>query len=206
MKNGCLLKIKTMNTKLPVYPAVIATCLLGLVGLVLLWLRFSVSISTQSDTSSLSSAVPSELPTPDIVTSATSSVPTLVSKSTETVVQETPPVSPPDSTEGLRQGALRVSNQTNQPVRLALLARRIASGSRQPSYANPAHWDFAPMEGSGKGLVLSLPDGNLKLKTGDILVAFAQDGSRRYWGPYVVDETTLPVWNSQTSEWQLILR
>jgi hypothetical protein len=55
-------------------------------------------------------------------------------------------------------------------------------------------------------LILSLPQGNLKLKQGDILVAFAQDGSRRYWGPYVVGETTAPILNRKTSEWQLILQ
>ncbi|AUB41165.1 hypothetical protein COO91_07210 [Nostoc flagelliforme CCNUN1] len=106
------------------------------------------------------------------------------------------------------QGTLRMSNQTNQPVRLALLARQpIAkgSGTKQANYDVPAHWDFAPQEGSEKGLILSLPQNNLKLEKGDILVAFAQDGSRRYWGPYVVGETQLPKWNSQNREWQLVL-
>jgi hypothetical protein len=88
-------------------------------------------------------------------------------------------------------------------VRVALLAQNAAD--EQPNYLKPAHWDFAPGEGSRQGLILSLPDGDLKLKKGDILVAFAQDGSRRYWGPYVVGETTLPVRNSK-SEWQLILK
>jgi hypothetical protein len=37
-------------------------------------------------------------------------------------------------------------------------------------------------------------------------VAFAQDGSRRYWGPYVVGETSSPEWNPQTQEWQLVLQ
>ncbi|MEH1820497.1 MAG: hypothetical protein V7L31_15700 [Nostoc sp.] len=106
------------------------------------------------------------------------------------------------------QGTLRMSNQTNQPVRLALLARQsVAKGSsiKQTNYDVPAHWDFAPQEGSEKGLILSLPQNNLKLEKGDILVAFAQDGSRRYWGPYVVGETQLPKWNSQNKEWQLVL-
>ncbi|MEH2350228.1 MAG: hypothetical protein V7K55_19955 [Nostoc sp.] len=106
------------------------------------------------------------------------------------------------------EGTLRMSNQTNQPVRLALLARQsVAKGSstKQTHYDIPAHWDFAPQEGSEKGLVLSLPQNNLKLEKGDILVAFAQDGSRRYWGPYVVGETQLPKWNSQNREWQLVL-
>jgi len=106
------------------------------------------------------------------------------------------------------QGALRMSNQTNQPVRLALLARQSVakgSGSKQMNYDVPAHWDFAPQEGSDKGLILSLPQNNLKVEKGDILVAFAQDGSRRYWGPYVVGETQLPKWNSQSKEWQLVV-
>ena len=105
------------------------------------------------------------------------------------------------------QGTLRMSNQTNQPVRLALLARQSVAkgGTKQTNYDVPAHWDFAPQEGSDKGLILSLPQNNLKLEKGDILVAFAQDGSRRYWGPYVVGETQLPKWNSQNREWQLVL-
>ena len=106
------------------------------------------------------------------------------------------------------QGTLRISNQTNQPVRLALLARQSVakgSGTKQTNYDIPAHWDFAPHEGSEKGLILSLPQNNLKLEKGDILVAFAQDGSRRYWGPYIVGETQLPKWNSQNREWQLVL-
>ena len=107
-----------------------------------------------------------------------------------------------------QQGILRMSNQTNQPVRLALLARQSvakSSGTKQTNYDVPAHWDFDPQEGSEKGLILSLPQNNLKLEKGDILVAFAQDGSRRYWGPYVVGETQLPKWNSQNREWQLVL-
>ncbi|MDZ8080904.1 MAG: hypothetical protein RMY36_023735 [Nostoc sp. SerVER01] len=106
------------------------------------------------------------------------------------------------------RGTLRMSNQTNQPVRLALLAREsVAKGSSaaQTKYDVPAHWDFAPQEGNDKGLILSLPQNNLKLEKGDILVAFAQDGSRRYWGPYVVGETQQPKWNSQSKEWQLTL-
>ena len=62
------------------------------------------------------------------------------------------------------------------------------------------------MEGSNQGLILSLPQENLKLKKGDILTAFAQDGSRTYWGPYVVGETSSPVWEQQKAEWQLILQ
>ncbi|HYW20553.1 MAG TPA: hypothetical protein VE956_14830 [Nodularia sp. (in: cyanobacteria)] len=106
------------------------------------------------------------------------------------------------------QGNLRLSNQTDQPVRLALLARQPLvknSGDQKTQNDLPAHWDFDPQEGSQKGLILSLPDGNLKLETGDVIVAFAQDGSRRYWGPYVVGETSVPQWNNQNREWSLVL-
>jgi hypothetical protein len=105
------------------------------------------------------------------------------------------------------QGGLRMSNQTTTPVRLALLAKYTQQKNTKTAtnYNLPAHWDFAPQEGSAKGLMLSLPQGNLKLEKGDILVAFAQDGSRRYWGPYVVGETPEPAWNSQRQEWQLVL-
>ncbi|BAY79567.1 hypothetical protein NIES25_60520 (plasmid) [Nostoc linckia NIES-25] len=112
------------------------------------------------------------------------------------------------ATKAKDRGTLRMSNQTDQPVRLALLARESVakgSGAKEVKYDVPAHWDFAPQEGGDKGLVLSLPQNNLKVEKGDILVAFAQDGSRRYWGPYVVGETQLPKWNSQTKEWQLVL-
>jgi hypothetical protein len=106
-------------------------------------------------------------------------------------------------------GSLRMSNKTTQPVRLALLARQSSLKSATANKTKsdiPAHWDFAPEEGSDKGLLLSLPQGNLRLEKGDILVAFAQDGSRRYWGPYVVGETSSPQWNSQRQEWQLVLQ
>ncbi len=200
-----------MNTKLQVYPAVIVACLLGLVGLLLVWLRFSISIEpTPPETSLLPSSVPSQphkplasrqLP-PNAPKPPPSSVPTSATKPIEPVKQI--PVSSPEPIASL-QGALRVSNQTDQPVRIALTQHGTTSASK-PTYGNPAHWDFAPAEGSGNGLLLSLPDSNLKLKKGDILVAFAQDGSGRYWGPYVVGETALPVWNRQAAEWQLILK
>lgn len=102
------------------------------------------------------------------------------------------------------EGDLRISNQTEFPLRVALLHQ---SAAKTP-YSQPVHWDFAPGEGSAKGLKVSLPDPDqdLRLRPGDVLVAFAQDGSRRYWGPYVVGKTSLPVWNADASEWQLTLR
>lgn len=108
----------------------------------------------------------------------------------------TPVQPPPAATAG--QGSLRVSNRTEHPVRIALLATPAGD-------AEPVHWDFAPQEGSQNGLLLSLPAANLQLKPGDILVAFAQDGSRRYWGPYVVGKTALPEFDAGPSEWHLIL-
>jgi hypothetical protein len=119
-------------------------------------------------------------------------------------------------------GSLRVSNQTEFPLRVALLRRQggeaaigsdatpenatSENGTSSATFDQPVHWDFAPNEGRAKGLILSLPSGELQLQPGDVLVAFAQDGSRRYWGPYVVGETSLPAWNAATTEWQLILR
>ncbi|MGV0027106.1 hypothetical protein [Phormidesmis priestleyi] len=108
-----------------------------------------------------------------------------------------------------RQGTLRVSNRSDHPLRVALLSKQKMSapksGEASSEYAPPAHWDFAPDEGSSKGLVVSLPDRNVTLKKGDVVVAFAQDGSQRYWGPYVVGETNSPTWNSQQGEWELVL-
>jgi hypothetical protein len=117
-----------------------------------------------------------------------------------------------------RNGVLRVGNPTGYPVRVALLPKQeakqgsgkaesaIAQSEEPASYEVPAHWDFAPEEGGADGLLVSLPDRTLKLKKGDVLVAFAQDGSGRYWGPYVVDETAMPTWNPKAVEWQLILQ
>ncbi len=97
-------------------------------------------------------------------------------------------------------GALRVNNCTDRPVRLALLGK-----SSSQSYQKSIHWDLAPGEGSGRGLILSLPEEQLTLKSEDTLVIFSQDGSRLYWGPYVVEETSYPVWNQERLEWQLIV-
>lgn len=130
----------------------------------------------------------------------------------------------PNATPSAHQGRLRIANATEFPIRVALLARldalgsgAIASSNTSPSkpspsaadaaaYQAPAHWDFSPQEGGLRGMVVSLPGQQLQLRQGDILVAFAQDGSRRYWGPYVVGETDLPLWNSKSGEWSLVLQ
>ena len=98
-------------------------------------------------------------------------------------------------------GRLRVSNQTLHPVRIALLPQSDAA-----RFGEPVHWDFAPEEGSLDGLRLSLPSGQQTIQTGDVLVAFAQDGSQRYWGPYVVGDTPLPAWQPISEEWQLTIQ
>lgn len=183
-----------MNMKSSVSPAVIFTALFGFVGL-LLWLQFNISIETiEPDTATLSEPIASS-------TSSDLSTISAAPTSTPTIKPAAPASAAPATSN--RLGVLRVSNQTAQPVRVALISR--LSSTAQPTYSQPTHWDFAPREGNRLGLILSLPKDNLKLKKGDILVAFAQDGSRRYWGPYVVGETTAPTWELQASEWQLVL-
>ncbi|MBE9000626.1 hypothetical protein IQ274_20875 [Nostoc sp. LEGE 12447] len=195
----------------------VTACCLGL--LVALVGCFGVSVSFESTNPDTSSQLPSETQewettsskpvSPEKSISANLSTPT--NKVEHSSKENTYPVlaeRDKSASKAKNQGTLRMSNQTNQPVRLALLARESVakgSGTKQTQYDVPAHWDFAPQEGSEKGLLLSLPQNNLKLEKGDILVAFAQDGSRRYWGPYVVGETQLPKWNSQSREWQLVL-
>jgi hypothetical protein len=195
----------------------VTACCLGL--LVTLVGCFGVSVSLESTNPDTSSQLPTETQewettsskpvSPEKSISANLSTPT--NKVEHSSKENTYPVlaeRDKSATKAKNQGGLRMSNQTNQPVRLTLLARQSVakgSGTKQTQYDVPAHWDFAPQEGSEKGLVLSLPQNNLKLEKGDILVAFAEDGSRRYWGPYVVGETQLPKWNSQNREWQLVL-
>ncbi|MBD2487870.1 hypothetical protein [Aulosira sp. FACHB-615] len=198
--------------------AAVTACCLGLLGLLMGCLDLSVSFETTnpdtSDTASTNtpqSNKDAELPILDATTTSTN-----VSNNTTIPINQVEPststvqailVNRPNGAGNTKnQGTLRMSNQTDQPVRLALLARQLKGKSPTTSQTDiPAHWDFAPQEGSSKGLLLSLPNGNLKLEKGDILVAFAQDGSRRYWGPYVVGESSLPTWNAETKEWLLVL-
>lgn len=117
------------------------------------------------------------------------------------------PKATPSQNKRAQLGRLRVGNFTPYPIRLAVLLKRLDQGNNKAiagaNYEPPAHWDFEPGEGSTKGLIISLPNRSLKLKQGDVLVAFAQDGSRRYWGPYVVGATSNPTWSAGDSEWQL---
>ncbi|MBH8551989.1 hypothetical protein I8751_06285 [Nostocaceae cyanobacterium CENA357] len=197
--------------------AAITTCVLGLLGLLVGCLGMSVSFEPTnpdislpvSDNTTQAEANPaSDVASQTGISASATNPPT---NQVELNTNKTNPVLASRQGSAVNtkhQGTLRMSNQTDQPVRLALLARQSkvkSSAEKKINYDVPAHWDFAPSEGSNKGLILSLPNGNLKLETGDILVAFAQDGSRRYWGPFVVGETSLPTWNSQNQEWQLVL-
>lgn len=183
------------------YPVVIFVVFLGFVSIGLKLLNITVSIESQSlDTSSLPVSSSPSVPAVEKAQKLSPALPK-VSPALPTPVASSSK-SPEPAAVAAGQGDLRVSNPTERPVRLALLARK----SSEKSYREPAHWDFAPMEGGSQGLILSLPQGNLTLSKGDILVAFAQDGSRLYWGPYVVGQTPFPTWDSQAAEWQLVLQ
>ncbi len=112
-------------------------------------------------------------------------------------------VSPPQtSPTSARTGSFRVGNRTPHPVRVVILMR--SSGRLLNS--ETAHWDFAPGEGGSEGLVLSLGEEPLQIGPGDIVVAFALDGTRRYWGPNVVGESLAPFWNEESGSWSMILQ
>lgn len=192
-----------MNLKLLLYPAVSITVIFLILILVLQRWQITISFEPLESQETLF-LEPPLAETPLTASTASSPSPTPEPTLTDAVkTREAPAVvaAPP--------GVLRLSNQTEHPVRVAFLARQEkikSSNSKQSVYGEPAHWDFAPEEGTQQGLLLSLPTGFVKLERGDILVAFAQDGTRRYWGPYVVGSTPMPVWDRKTSEWQLILQ
>lgn len=181
------------NLKTTLYPLIIGILLLGIATLGLRLIQVTVWIEPEiPDISSIPEISPPEAPKIE-KPKVSPSLPT----------PDTKPEKSADPAEvEARQGALRVSNPTAHPIRVALLSRQ----SSDKAYSEPAHWDFSPLEGGTQGLLLSLPQGNLKLKKGDILVAFAQDGSRQYWGPFVVGETSIPVWNPEKAEWLLNLQ
>lgn len=123
------------------------------------------------------------------------------------VTASAPAISPNAKASAAIADGLSVSNQTPYPLRLVLLQGATELSPAQSSqHAKPTHWDFAPHEGSQNGLLLSLPKGELRLQQGDILMAFALDGSRRYWGPYVVGETVLPRQTKPSKIWQLVIQ
>lgn len=170
--------------------------------------------------------IPSEPPKPNL------QIPQLMSQASSTANSELFPAQDGETDDDPHQGPLRVGNQTEHPLRIAFLAQGKASpivavAPETPAIASnsstaapptasssqasspqrePFHWDFAPAEGGRDGLLLALPEGDLALQSGDVIVAFAQDGSQRYWGPYVVGQTSLPHWNSDRDEWQLLVQ
>ena len=187
---------------------------LGLIGMIAAWLNISISFeSTNPETASkVTQNTPYGVTNTEINGEETNSnsTPIQPAKSSSQKRESTVLSNQVNSdTKTKVPGLLRVSNKTTQPIRLVLLARQLSQKSANINKIKstpPAHWDFAPEEGSEGGLVLSLPQANLRLEKGDILAAFAQDGSRHYWGPYVVGETSSPQWQPQGQEWQLVLQ
>ncbi|WP_416665989.1 hypothetical protein [Egbenema bharatensis] len=191
----------TDDLKLKIYPAVIGVLGAFLVASLLLNVEIQVDRGIPTD-----GIAPTDRPI-DRASPTESDL--------STPVPELPALADPEPNLSIgidAQGGLRVSNQTDYPLRVALLPQQTNEAVPEvalegiPAFNQPVHWDFAPQEGRARGLILSLPNEDLQLQPGDVLVAFAQDGSRRYWGPFVVGETALPAWNSATREWQLILR
>jgi hypothetical protein len=181
----------------------------GLLVLLLFWFNFNIQVEP----------VAPESPSPTVDNSTPAVSPTTESSPSASPLQPSPTVSASPQSDNLagktRAGTLRVGNKTDHPLRVVLLPQRnqnSSPSSAQPQsndqspYSEPVHWDFAPEEGSGRGLILSLPDNNLRLQEGDILIAFAQDGSQRYWGPFVVGKTPRPVWNTTDKEWLLMVQ
>jgi hypothetical protein len=104
-------------------------------------------------------------------------------------------------------GGLRVYNQSAHQLRLVLMSRQRKTSIANPNhtYDDPAHWDFIPWEGQLQGMRIVLAERMLQLQAGDVVVAFAEDGSTEYWGPFVVGETALPLWDKAAQEWRLHL-
>ena len=189
--------------KAKLYPAFVIT---GTILLTLISLRqFLFHYCVQSTERKSSEQVALSLSTPLSTAFPQTPIPTpsLPARDPVPSVESTmipPKRSPPPISKSQAEGSFRVSNLTEHPVRVALLSRSSLV------MAESVHWDFAPEEGSTDGLILSLPDQDLILKSGDILIVFAPDGSRYYWGPYIVGETSLPAWNPQNKEWQLMIK
>jgi hypothetical protein len=172
-------------TKVSVWPLILAALVGGSVAFVLSQLQFSAWIEDPANLESV----------PPVI-------------ETNPTARPTAPASPSVAASPIAplKNGLRVSNQSAYALRLVLLSHRPSKQAGSQYGARPAHWDFDPHEGSQRGLLLSLPKQKLTLETGDILVAFALDGSRQYWGPYVVGETADPLQSKGSQEWQLILR
>jgi hypothetical protein len=204
----------TNDLKLKIYPAVIG--ILGLCLIASLFANVEIQVARNAPTDRRQPAKPDESPIASPVPAPTQ-VPTPVPTPIPSPTVSATPLSP--DVLATAQGSLRVSNQTEYPLRVALLQPvpvesepEAGAEAAEPSETDPiepnqpVHWDFAPREGSNRGLILSLPNQTLQLQPGDVLVAFAQDGSRRYWGPYIVGQSPFPTWNAEAKEWQLTLQ
>ncbi|MBD2175383.1 hypothetical protein H6F42_00455 [Pseudanabaena sp. FACHB-1998] len=110
----------------------------------------------------------------------------------------------PTLNDGTNIGSLRVGNRTDRPVRIVLFSRVTAQNVWQA--IEPLNWDFAPNEGGKEGLLLSLPNYKIAIGKGDVIFAFATDGSRTYWGPNIVGETDAPFWDNPNKEWSMVLQ
>ncbi|NMF58815.1 hypothetical protein [Pseudanabaena yagii] len=110
----------------------------------------------------------------------------------------------PNLNDGENIGSLRVGNRTDRSVRIVLLSR--ITSQNEWHAIEPLNWDFAPNEGGKEGLLLSLPNYKVLIGKGDVIFAFATDGSRTYWGPNIVGETDAPFWDSQNKEWSMVLQ
>jgi len=110
----------------------------------------------------------------------------------------------PNLNDGKNIGSLRVGNRTDRSVRLVLFSRVTSQNVWQA--IEPLNWDFAPNEGGREGLLLSLPNYKIAIGKGDVIFAFATDGSRAYWGPNIVGETDAPFWDDKNREWSMVLQ
>jgi hypothetical protein len=187
-----------MATRIKLIPILIAVCIGVLLAFVLSQFQLNIWLETPSASSNgpvviepEAVVVPPGLPAPNpSLAPGPSPAPTLAANQ---------PVA----------DGLRVRNLSPYPVRVVLLPKTaLAAPPTSPASAPTAptvHWDFDPLEGSSSGLILSVPAGTLKLSAGDVIMAFALDGSRQYWGPYVVGQTPQPKQQTASSEWQLEL-
>ncbi|HIK16239.1 MAG TPA: hypothetical protein IGS53_13280 [Leptolyngbyaceae cyanobacterium M33_DOE_097] len=156
----------------------------------------ATNVAQISQTGKATSSAEFEVETPELEADA----PATVAAPAQPVVKK-----PSAQAIAAKRGLFRISNPTDYPVRVALLMRKPGKQKTADKFELPAHWDFAPQEGSLKGLIVSLPNKAVEVKPGDVITVFSQDGSRRYWGPYVVGETPIPEWNPQVGEWKLTL-
>lgn len=178
-----------MASKINLLPGVIAVLVGGMVAFLLTQFQLSIWIEPSG----------SESTSPPVLDADPIRSPAVPSVQPQSPAVPQPPIA---------ANSLRVSNQTSYPIRVVLLANNTEPVANSPTEAfrKPVHWDFAPTEGGTEGLILSLPQGSLELYPGDVLVAFALDGSRHYWGPYIVGETSVPAQKGQPPVWELLIR